>query len=129
MLLKRALAVMTLGVTLSAAAHAGDPLQPDPRHAPDVDALLDPRVLLGGLVTEDDVGLLFAHLRAAMIAAAESREPPPLPEALGKRLKSAGGELRLRGLLAGMALTQLVERAVRDAVRELAPPPTPRDGI
>ncbi|MBS1218917.1 MAG: hypothetical protein H6R21_2050 [Proteobacteria bacterium] len=127
MLLKRALAVMTLGVTLSAAAHAGDPVQSDQQ--PHVDALLDPRVLLGGLVTEDDVGLLFAHLRAAMLAAAEGREPSPLPEALGKRLESAGGELRLRGLLAGMALTQFVERAVRDAVRELAPPPTPRDGI
>jgi hypothetical protein len=28
-----------------------------------------------------------------------------------------------------MALTRFVERAVRDAVRELAPPPAPRDGI
>jgi hypothetical protein len=64
-----------------------------------------------------------------MIAAAEGREPPPLPEGLAKRLEAAGGELRLRGLLAGVVLTQFVERAVREAVRELAPPPPPRGGI
>ena len=126
MLLKRTLLVLTLGATLSVAARAADPAS-----SARVEPLLDPRVLLGGLVTEADVSLLFAHLRAAMLAAAEGREPPPLPEALDKRLEAAGGELRLRGLLAGMALTQFVERAVRDAVRELAPPPppAPRDGI
>lgn len=121
MKLKRLMLAVALGSTLCAPALAEDRARVEP--------LLDPRILLGGLITEGDVTLLFAHLRTAMLAAAEGREPPPLPEALGKRLESAGGELRLRGLLAGMVLTQFVERAVRDAVRGLAPPPTPRDGI
>ena len=41
---------------------------------------------------------------------------------------SAGALDAVRGLIAGMLLTQFVERAVRDAVRELAPPPASRDG-
>lgn len=123
-MLKRGLMVLALGAALSFAAHAADPAMPARSDVPPELSLL-----LGGLVTEDDVGLLFAHLRAAMIAAAEGREPPPLPEGLAKRLEAAGGELRLRGLLAGVVLTQFVERAVREAVRELAPPPPPRGGI
>ena len=124
MRLQRVLCLGLLGVALSGPAQAGDrfllsAVEPEP----------DLRVLFGGILTEDDVGLLFAHLRAAMIATAEGREPPPLPEGLAKRLEAAGGELRLRGLLAGVVLTQFVERAVREAVRELAPPPPPRGGI
>lgn len=109
-----------LMLMLSAAAQAAEP-------APPARVVMPPelRLLPGGLVSEDDVGLLFAHLRAAMAATAEGRQPPPFPEALGKRLEAAGSELQLRGLIAGMALTQFVERAVRDAVRELAP--LPRD--
>jgi hypothetical protein len=124
MRLQRVLCLGLLGVALSGPAQAGDRI---PLSA--VEPGPDPRVLFGGIISEDDVGLLFAHLRTAMIAAAEGREPPPLPEELAKRLEAAGGELRLRSLLAGMALTRFVERAVRDAVRELAPPPAPRDGI
>ena len=115
---------VALGGALSVPALAADR---DPLMA--VEPLLDPRVLLGGLVTESDVSLLFVQLRAVMLAAAEGREPPPLPEALAKRLEAVSGELRLRGLLAGLALSQVVERIARDAVRELAPPPAPRDGI
>ena len=117
-------AISLFVLALCGAAQAGDR---DPLAR--VEPPFDPRVLLGGIISEDDVGQLFAHLRAAMRAAAEGREPPPLPEGLAKRLEAAGGELRLRSLLAGMALTRFVERAVRDAVRELAPPPAPRDGI
>lgn len=86
-------------------------------------------MLLGGVVTENDVSQLFAHLRASMQATAEGRQPPPFPEALAKRMEMAGSELQVRGLIAGMALTHFVERAVRDAVRELAPPPASRDGF
>lgn len=111
-------------VTVFSAAQAAEPA-PVPRAD-----VMPPelRMLLGGLVTEKDVGLLFDHLRASMRASAEGRPPPPLPEALARRLEVAGSELQLRGLVAGMVLTQFVERAVRDAVRELGPPPTSRDG-
>ncbi len=121
-MLQRTLLMMMLAAMLSLPAQAAEPVPPAR-----VEVSPELRMLLGGVVTEDDVGQLFAHLRASMRAAAEGRPPPPFPEALGKRLEAAGSELQLRGLIAGMALTQFVERAVRDAVRELAPPPAARD--
>ena len=117
MSLKRGMLLVALGAVLSMPALAADH---DP--AARIESLLDPQVLFGGVITEQDVSLVFAHLRAAMLAAAEGREPPPLPEALSRRLESAGTELRLRGIIAGLALSHAVERAVRDAVRELSPP-------
>lgn len=117
MSLKRGILLVALGVALSMPALAGD-RDPPAR----METLLDPQMLFGGVVTEQDVSLVFAHLRAAMLAAAEGREPPPAPEALSRRLESAGTELRLRGIIAGLALSHAVERAVRDAVRELNPP-------
>jgi hypothetical protein len=124
-MLQRTLLILVLGVTLSAAAPAAEPVPP--ARAETVPPEL--RMLLGWLVTEQDVSQLFAHLRASMRASAEGRQPPPFPEALGKRLEAAGGELQVRGLIAGMALTHFVEHAVRDAVRELAPPPASREGF
>lgn len=121
-MLQRTLLILMLGTMLPVTVRAAEPLPPARAEvSPEL------RMLLGGVVTEDDVGQLFAHLRASMRATAEGRPPPPFPEALGKRLEAAGSELQLRGLIAGMALTQFVERAVRDAVRELAPPPVSRD--
>lgn len=122
-MLQRTLRMIMLAAMLSVPALAAEPVPPAR-----LEVSPELRMLLGGVVTEDDVGQLFAHLRASMRAAAEGRPPPPFPEALGKRLEAAGSELQLRGLIAGMALTQFVERAVRDAVRELAPPPASRDG-
>lgn len=113
--LKRRLLALALGGMLSSALHAQEPVAP---------AFSEPQQLLGGVVSEDDVGLLFEHLRESMRAASEGREPPPMPESLVRRLESAGGELRLRGLDAAMLLTRFVEHAVRGAVRELAPPPS-----
>lgn len=117
MRLERGLMVLALGGLLSCAAQAEEQGAPP---------LPDARQLLGGVVSEEDVGQLFAHLRASLRAAAEGREPPPMPEALARRLEAAGGELRLRGLDASLALTRFVEHAVRGAVRELAPPPATR---
>lgn len=120
-MLQRTLLMVMLGAMLSLTARAAEPPVRAEAMPPEL------RMLLGGLVTEDDVGQLFAHLRASMRATAEGRQPPPFPEALGKRLETAGSELQLRGLVTGMALTHFVERAVRDAVRELTPPPASRD--
>jgi hypothetical protein len=124
-MLQRTLLILVLGTMVSVTAQAAEPVPP--ARAETVPPEL--RMLLGGLVTESDVSQLFAHLRAAMRASAEGRQPPPFPEALAKRMETAGNELQLRGLIAGMALTHFVERAVRDAVRELAPPPTSRDSF
>ncbi len=117
MRLKRGLLVLALGGMLSF------PAQEEEQGAP---RLPDARQLLGGVVSEDDVGRLFAHLRESLRAAAEGRDPPPMPDALVRRLEAAGGELRLRGLDATLGLTRFVEHAVRGAVRELAPPPAAR---
>jgi hypothetical protein len=118
MLLRRVLPILVLGALLPLTVRAGDAVPPVR-----AEEVLDPRVLLGGIVTEGDVSLLFAHMRAALRASAAGREPPPMPEALGKRLEAAGSEMQLRGYIAAIALSHMMERAVRDAVRELAPPP------
>lgn len=92
-----------------------------------LEPLLTPQALFGGVIRERDVSLLFDHLRAAMLAAAEGREAPPMSDELGRRLETVGGEMRLRGTLAGLALSQVLERALRESVRELAQP-APRGG-
>jgi hypothetical protein len=114
--------MMALGAALAAPAMAGpgDALK-------EVEPLLAPQALLSGVVTEQDVTLLFAHLRASMLAAAEGREAPPLPEDLNRRIEAAGEEMRARGTILGLALSFAMERAARDAVREFARPPASRD--
>lgn len=116
MRLKRQMPLLALSMMLSAPLSAAEPgvrTQPELR--------LDPQLLLGGIVTENDVSLLFAHLRASLLAAAENREAPQ-PEELARRLEVMGAELRLRGIIAGLALSHAAERAARDAVRELNAP-------
>lgn len=118
MRLKNEVLLLALGMALSVPLSAAEPdLQPPP------ELRLDPQVLFGGIVTENDVSLLFAHLRASLLAAAENREPPQ-SEALARRLEMMGAELRLRGIIAGLALSHAVERAARDAVRDLNAPRT-----
>lgn len=109
---------LTMAVAMTAPALAADR---DPFAG--VEPLLSPQVLFGGLVTENDVSLAFAHLRAAMLAAAEGRESPPVPDELSRRLNTAGEELRVRGTLLGLLLSQVMERAALDALREFAVPP------
>ena len=117
MRLHHLLSVLVVGAALSVSAHAAER---DP--VAGLEPLLTPQVLLGGLIDESDVSLLFAYLRASMLANAEGREPPPMPSALSRRMETAGGELRVRGTLIGLALSQVMERAVRDAVRDFAQP-------
>lgn len=119
--LQRFMSALILGAVLSAPGQAAErepPASPEP--------LLTPQLLLGGLVSDQDVSQLFAHLRAVMLASAEGRDPPPMPEALSQRIEEASGELRVRGTLIGLALSQVMERAVRESLRDYArtPPPT-----
>ena len=115
--LQRLFPSLILGVALSAPALAADR---DPLAG--MESLLTPQVLLGGLISESDVSLLFAHLRASLLAASEGRAPPPMPAALSQRMEAAGGELQVRGTLIGLALSQVMERAVRDALRDFVQP-------
>ena len=43
-----------------------------------------------------------------------------MPAALSQRFDAAGSELQVRGTLIGLVLSQVMERAVRDAVRDFA---------
>jgi hypothetical protein len=115
--LQRLVPSLILGAALSAPALAADR---DPLAG--MESLLTPQVLLGGLISESDVNLLFAHLRASLLATSEGREPPPIPAALSQRIDAAGSELRVRGTLIGLVLSQVMERAARDALRDFAQP-------
>lgn len=95
--------LMLLG--LAASAHAEDPRFPLPE------------ALLGGIVQETDVALIFGYAREAFSAAIEGREAPP-PEALSQRAEVIGGELKRRGAAAGRAIIDVIESAVRGAMRE-----------
>jgi hypothetical protein len=111
MRLRTSIVILAAGLGLAAPATAAerDPL-----------AAFDPAALLQGLVREEDVAALFAHLRAALLAAAEGREAPPA-DALARRAEAIGGELKLRGALAGALLLQALEAQLRQALREAAP--------
>jgi hypothetical protein len=112
------IAMGLLGLSLAAPAHAGE--KPDP--FAQVEALLASGTLLQGLVREEDVSLLFAHLRAALLAAHEGRESPA-PEELNRRAEAIAGELRMRGTLTGLLLLAAFEAAARQALRERLPAP------
>lgn len=123
----RPLTALILGLALSLPAQAAEP-------APlaGLESLLTPQVLLGGSVSDQDVSLLFAHWRTVMLASAEGREPPPMPAALSRRLEAVGGELRIRGMLAVLVLSHVLERRILDAIRDFAPPPAvtqPEQGL
>lgn len=113
MRLKACISLLLLGAVLALPVHAADN---DPFAA--LEPLLTPRALFGGVIRERDISLLFEHVRAAMLAAAEGREVPPLPYELGRRLEAVGGEMRLRGTLIGLVLSQAIERSLRDVLSE-----------
>ena len=82
-----------------------------------IEQLLDPKVLLQGVVREEDVSLLFAHLRAALLASSQGRDAPATEE-LNRRMEAISAELKSRGTLAGLLLLTAFEAAARQALRE-----------
>lgn len=117
---RRMIVMIATGLTLlSAPALASDK---DP--FAQLEMLLDPKVLLKGIVREDDVSLLFAHLRMVLLAAVEGKQPPA-PAELNQRAEAIGNELKLRGTLMGLLLLTAFEAAVRQAVREALVEPAP----
>ena len=107
------IAAALLALACAAPAHADE--KPDP--FAQVESLLNPGVLLQGVVREEDVSLLFAHLRAALLASYEGREAPP-PEALNRRAEAIAAELKTRGTLAGLLLLTAFEAVAKQALRE-----------
>ena len=115
-----AASILTLGLGFAAPAGAGEKADPFAR----IEPLLDPAILLQGVVREEDVSLLFAHLRAALLASYQGREAPA-PEELNRRLDAISGELRARGAIAGLLMLTAFEAAAREAMREALTPPAP----
>ena len=120
MTFKSRIAMVLFALACATPAHAGDGPEPFAR----ADALLDPRVLLQGVIREDDVSLLFAYFRAALMASYEGREAPA-PEELARRSEALAAELKSRGALAGLLLLTAFEAAARQALREALPAPVP----
>jgi hypothetical protein len=109
-----------IALALATPAQAGD--QPDP--FAQLEPLVNPRILLQGVVRDEDVSLLFAHLRTALLAASEGREAP-VPEELNRRAEAIGAELRARGLLTGLLFLTAFEAFARQTVRDALANPAP----
>lgn len=120
MRLRTLIAGGVFGLALAVPAQAGE--KPDP--FAQIEALINSKVLLQGVLREEDVSLLFAHLRAALLAASEGRAAP-LPDEINQRAEAIGAELRARGTLAGLLFLTAFEAAARQAVREALAEPAP----
>jgi hypothetical protein len=97
------IAFALLGFALTASAHSAGPQERQP--------------LLGGIVQERDVALVFDYLREALSAAADGREIAP-PEELTQRAEAIGAEVKRRGADAARALIDAVEASMREGMRE-----------
>jgi hypothetical protein len=124
MRLDAAIVMGALGLALAAPAQAeqktADPFA-------QLDALMRSGALVRGVVREEDVTLLFDHIRAGMLAASQGREAPPPPEAIARRGEEIATELKVRGTAASLILLNAFETVTRQVVRDiLAAPPPPR---
>ena len=108
-------AAATLGIVMCGSAAAA-PLQLD---VPD---MLDPRVLLHALVTDEQVAAMFEYLRSALIAAAEGREGP-VPEIVRRELDRIDADVKLRGTIAGLLALKSLEAEIREFLQDTEPPP------
>ena len=122
---KRWMAALLIALAWAVPACAEPPLSgPAARLDAQLEALLERGELLSGVVTEQDIALLFAHLKAALLAAATGREAPPADE-LNRRAEEIGRELKARGTLAGLLLLNAIEARTRQLMREAPPRPLP----
>ena len=78
---------------------------------------INPEVLFKGLIREDDVSLLFQHLRESMAASARGEEALP-SEAMQRRTDQIQREAAARGSVLLSVLLTAFESAARQAVRE-----------
>lgn len=110
-------AILTCGLVMP--VHAADE-----RNPPDLDEALaqalSPEAWLGGRISEADVDLLFAYLKASLIGSTYGRDVP-VPEELKRRAEALGRELRMHGLLTGLLLLQALEARAKQALPD--PPP------
>jgi hypothetical protein len=98
-------AALAFAASISAPARAEPP------------APLTPEALLGGLVQENDVSLMFSYVRDAFRAALRGQDAQP-PYELQRRADEIGYELKRRGAIAGDMLINEIERSMRDELRQ-----------
>ena len=92
-----------------------------PAYAHD-ERLPPPAFLFDGIIQDRDVGLVFGYLREALDAATQGREAPP-PVALEQRASEIGEEMKRRGAVAARIFIDVIEKIVRESMRERPPPP------
>ncbi len=98
-----------LALSLPAAAQSRDPF--------DIIESINPEALFKGIIREDDVSLLFRHLRESMAASARGEEVQP-SEAMQHRTEQIQREVAARGGVLMGVLLSAFEQAARQAVRE-----------
>ena len=118
------IAAASVMFSLSAAAQSKDPF--------DVFESINPEVLFKGIIREDDVSLLFRHLRESMAASARGEEAQP-SEAMQRRTEQIQREVAARGsVLVGVLLSafeQAARQAAREGFGEIYRKPAPRSSV
>ena len=105
-------ALASAAISLPATAQVKDPF--------DRLEAINPVVWVKGIIREDDVSLLFQHLRESMAASARGEElrEPRESEAMKRRSEEIQREIAVRGrVLAGVLLT-VFESAAKQMIRE-----------
>jgi len=116
----RWLSIAVAALAVAAPARAQTPPEPLSRFdAQLIESLISPRALLGDVVTERDLDLLLAHVKATLLAAAAGTEPPPPSDELNQRAEAIGKALKTRGTLAALVLLDAFEASARQRLREL----------
>jgi hypothetical protein len=101
----------SLGLSvLPAAAADRDPFE-------QLDVLMNPEVLFRGVIREDDVSLVFKHLRESIAASARGEEPRE-SEALARRKDEISREMAVRGGVLLNVMLNAFEAAAKQAIRE-----------
>ncbi len=103
------IAAASLALSQPLAAYAADPF--------DKFDAINPEALFKGLIRENDVSLLFKHLRESMAASARGEEAVP-SEAMQRRTEQIQRDIAARGSVLLGALLSAFEATAKQAVRE-----------
>ena len=79
---------------------------------------INPEVLFKGLIREDDVSMLFKHLRESMAASVRGEQAPEPSEAFNRRAEVVQREIAARGSVLMGVMLSAFEAAARQMVRE-----------
>lgn len=109
--LRYVLGIAVAGIALS------QPVAAQERDAFEKLEAIDPAVLLKGLIREDDVSLLFQHVRESMAATARGEEPKE-SEAVTRRTEAIQREVAARGGVLVDVLLSAFESAAKQMIRE-----------